>query len=90
VGVPESSRANILSLTKPSEILPPQTVDVRLFVPMTNRNQEAADQISVGSLSQSDFSDSSADLDFSDDSLSVISDVSSVASFHIAPPQKHR
>jgi hypothetical protein len=46
------------------------------------------DELSVGALSQVDFSDSSSDVDFSDDGLSAISDVSSVASFHIPPPKK--
>ena len=45
------------------------------------------DDLSIGPLSDSDFSDYS-DFEFSSDGLSAISDVSSVASFHLSPPQK--
>ena len=45
------------------------------------------DELSIGPLSDSDFSDYS-DFEFSSDGLSAISDVSSVASFHLSPPQK--
>jgi hypothetical protein len=69
-----------------------------------NRRQEAAEQIkrimaeiktdelSIGALSRGDLSalDSDDDIDVTADGLSAISDVSSVASFHLSPLKKKR